>query len=383
MNIGFDAKRFFHNNTGLGNYSRTLVNGLLKFYPEHQYFLFNPKASKTYTAPPVNNVHEVLPDAFLHKKFSAFWRTFGMVNDLKKNRIDLYHGLSHELPAGIKNSGVKSVVTIHDLIFERYPAQYKKADVLIYRQKFKYACKQADRVIAISFQTKKDLVELYGVNADKIDVCYQSCHPAFLKKITAEEKEGLRTLLALPSHFFLYVGSIIERKNLLQICKTMLAVKGGAKLPLVVIGNGKSYKQKVEQFLHHNNLQSKVFFLSDNGEYRRLLTAPENMAAVYQMATALIYPSLYEGFGIPVLEAMNSNIPVITSNTSCMPETGGPAALYVSPYNVEELATAMQQVCDDESLRNELVEKGRKQAALFSLYNCTASVMEVYKKVME
>ena len=382
MNIGFDAKRAFHNNTGLGNYSRTLITGLANFYPEHKYLLFNPKQSDDLFDPSQPNISEVLPEHFFSKKLSSLWRSKWVVKDLERLNVEIYHGLSHEIPFGIHKTRTRSVVTIHDLIFERYPNQYKKIDVEIYRKKFKYACANADRVIAISEQTKNDLIELYKVDENKIDVCYQSCDQAFAKQAPHETREKLRKALGLPRHFFLYVGSIIERKNLLSVCKALKGLNGQINIPLVVIGNGKRYKEVVIQYLHKINLAQQVIFLSDTEAFSRSMQTPKSMAGIYQMATALIYPSFYEGFGIPVLEALWSRLPVITSNVSCLPETGGDAALYVNPASIEEIATAMESIYQDEALRNSATEKGWRHAQNFSIQKCTESVMNVYKSLM-
>ncbi len=248
MNIGFDAKRAFHNHTGLGNYSRTLINGLVKFYPEHQYFLFNPKPSNTFSIN-YNNIYECLPSGYLSKLFTSAWRSNWIKNDLKKQAINLYHGLSYELPYDIKKLNISSVVTIHDLIYERFPEQYSKVDVKIYRSKSKYACQHADSVIAISEQTKQDLIDIYKVPEKKISVCYQSCNPAFAEIISKEYKEKVRDDFNLPAEFFCYVGSVIERKNLLNIAKAMALLNNELKIPLVVIGGGKQYKQRVKSFI--------------------------------------------------------------------------------------------------------------------------------------
>jgi glycosyltransferase involved in cell wall biosynthesis len=379
MNIGFDAKRYFHNNTGLGNYSRTLVNGLAQFYPEHQYFLFNPKTSKHFKVPADKNIHEILPHTFTGKVLPSIWRSRGILKDLKRQDIKLYHGLSHEIPVGIPSSGVRSVVTIHDLIFERYPQQFNPIDVKIYRKKFMYASQNADAVIAISKQTKQDLIDFYKIKEEKIFTCYQSCNPAFTRQTEAVEKENIRNKYKLPQTFFLYVGSIIERKNLLGICKAMVIMKNN--IPLVVIGSGSKYKQQVQQFISGTGLEKKVIFLLDRDEVKNdpNFQKPETFAAIYQMATALVYPSYFEGFGIPVLEALWSKLPVITSNTSCLPETGGTAAYYVDPENANEIADAMEKILYDESLRNKMQAEGILHAQNFTFEKCTRSVMEVYK----
>ncbi len=171
------------------------------------------------------NIHEVLPGNFFHSLFSSAWRSSWVKKDLKKNKIDLYHGLSHEIPVGIQNTGIKSVVTIHDLIHERFPEQYNPIDVKIYTKKFRYACEHADKVIAISEQTKKDIIEFYKTPEEKITVCYQSCNPAFAVQVSAEEKKRITQKYSLPEQFFLYVGSIIERKNLLNICKAVFLLR--------------------------------------------------------------------------------------------------------------------------------------------------------------
>ncbi|MFN2458752.1 MAG: glycosyltransferase family 4 protein [Chitinophagaceae bacterium] len=384
MNIGFDAKRAFHNSTGLGNYSRTLISALAEFYPEHQYFLFNPRKSSKHPKPAFSNVHEVLPQKNLAKFFSSLWRGNWVKNDLKRINIQLYHGLSHEIPFKLSEANIPSVVTIHDLIFERFPHHFKKIDVQIYRKKFQYACKFADKIIAISKQTKDDIVNIYGIPLNKIDVCYQSCDPSFTQLKSNEVKESVRIKYKLPQEFFLYVGSIIQRKNLLNICKAMLLLQKKKEVPLVVIGDGKQYKARVKSFIEQNDLSNQIIFLSENTEVKNDLasTVTNNLPAIYQMASAMIYPSFFEGFGLPVLEALCSRIPVVTSNVSCLPETGGDAALYVDPQSPVEIANAMFEVYSNSDLRNEMIQKGLKHAQNFTLQKSAESVINVYKKIV-
>lgn len=384
MNIGFDAKRYFHNNTGLGNYSRTLVKGLAQYFPEHEYFLFNPKPSRRIQKEASPHVHEVLPTGLLNTKLSSLWRSSGVKKDLKKWNIDLYHGLSHEIPVGIQRTGIKSVVTIHDLIFERYPEQFGTVNVQIYRKKFRYACQHADRIIAISEQTRQDIIERYQINPAKIDICYQSCHPTFAADIAAETKEQVRKNYQLPQEYFLYVGSVIERKNLLNICKALKQLQGTLNIPLVVIGGGRGYKEKVQQYIAVNSLQQQVIFLNDTAAAKNdpVFQQAETFAAIYQMAMAMIYPSYFEGFGIPVLEALWSRLPVITSNVSCMPETGGNAAFYVNPDRPEEIADGMMAIYNNPELRKKMIADGWAHAQNFTLEKCAASVMKVYQKTI-
>jgi len=383
MNIGFDAKRAYHNQTGLGHYSRTLIHSLAEYYPEHQCYLFNPKPSSLFSfAEP--NVHEVLPTSFLLRLFKSAWRSSGVKKDLAQLRIDLYHGLSHEIPIGIHQTGIRSVVTIHDLIHERYPGQYNKIDVKIYQKKFRYACRHADHVIAISEQTKKDIIEFYKTPGEKITVCYQSCNPSFSETVNEEEKVNIQKKYNLPQQFFLYVGSIIERKNLLNICKALFLLRNELDIPLVVIGDGKKYKQQVKDYLLQNKIENKVIFLSENINARSS-SSFQNAAdfpAIYQSAIAMIYPSFFEGFGIPVLEALCSHLPVITSNVSCLPEAGGDAAWYVNPNSAEEIGTGMKKIVSNNALAQSMKDKGWRHAQNFTQQKTSAAVINVYRKLV-
>jgi glycosyltransferase involved in cell wall biosynthesis len=379
MNIGFDAKRAFHNSTGLGHYSRTLIRSLAEYYPQHEYFLFNPKPSALFKIEG-KNLHEVLPQSFHHKLFPALWRGSWVKTDLQKHQIDLYHGLSHEMPLNIQNTGIKSVVTIHDLIFERFPEQYSKIDVKIYHSKCKYACDHADKIIAISRQTKHDIIDFYGIPKEKITVCYQSCNPAFGKPVSEEEKLKIKKKYGLPHQFFLYVGSVIERKNLFSICKALHLLRNDLSIPLVVIGDGGKYKQLVKDFIKQNGLDNRIIFLSENPltKVSSSFLRAEDFPAIYQSAIAMIYPSFFEGFGIPVLEALWSRLPVITSNVSCLPEAGGDGAYYVHPGSAEEIAEGMKKIYTDHSLADELKERGWLHAQHFTQEKCAAAVMKVY-----
>jgi glycosyltransferase involved in cell wall biosynthesis len=379
MKIGYDAKRAYHNGTGLGHYSRTLLQSLAHYYPQHQYYLFNPKRSATFSLPG-KMIHEILPGSFHHKIFRSAWRSSWVKRDLKRLKIDLYHGLSHEIPLGIHQTGIPSVVTMHDLIHERHPEQYNPIDVRIYKKKFRYACQHSSHIVAISEQTKRDIIEFYKIPEKKITVCYQSCNPAFGIRVPEEEKIRIKEKYGLPAEYFLYVGSIIERKNLLAVCKAVFQLRNDWTVPLVVIGNGTNYKQQVKDYIVQNGLEQKIIFLSENQS--ALASASFQTAAdfpaIYQSAIAMIYPSFFEGFGIPVLEALWSRIPVITSGLSCLPEAGGPGSYYVNPANATEIATGMKKIYEDKQFAAAIIEKGWEYAQLFTPQKCAAAIMNVY-----
>jgi len=385
MRIGFDAKRAYQNGTGLGHYSRTLIHSLANTFPKIEYYLFAPKLTGRFNSGLYPNVQTITPTHFPYNLLKAAWRSSGVKKELETLQIDLYHGLSHEIPSGIQHTNIKSVVTIHDLIFERFPSQYNPIDVFIYRRKCKHACKHADAVIAISQQTKQDLINIYEIAEEKITVCYQSCDPSYTQTVPENEKEKIRQLYGLPNQYFLTVGSIIERKNLLTLCKAMLVLKEEKiNIPLLVIGKGDGYEKKVKQFVQDNDLQDLILFLSDHPvamEHPSFKNS-SHFPAIYQMAQAMIYPSTFEGFGIPVLEALCSRLPVITSNVSCMPEAGGDAAAYIQPFDEKDLAGKMKLISEDLDVAASMKEKGWQHAQRFTAERCATAVMNVYQKLM-
>ena len=382
MRIGFDAKRAFHNETGLGHYSRTLVRSLAEHYPDHDYYLFNPKNPSPFTLQG-ENMYEVNPNDLFGKIFTSAWRGKWVKKDLQKLRIQLYHGLSHEISVGIRSTGIPSVVTIHDLIHERHPEQYRKLDVMIYRKKFKYACRNARHIIAISEQTKKDIISYYRIPEEKITVCYQSCHPGFAQLVNDADKKAVREKYNLPGNYLLYVGSIIERKNLLNICKAIVQLRGQVDIQLVVIGDGKTYKEKVKRFIREKNIGNQIIFLSESEAAKKStgFQTATDFPAIYQQAEAMIYPSFFEGFGIPVLEALWSRLPVITSNVSSLPEAAGPGAYYVNPDKPEEIASGIKKIFTDEAFTSFMIGKGWEYAQRFSNEKTAEAVMKVYRSV--
>jgi glycosyltransferase involved in cell wall biosynthesis len=372
MHIGFDAKRAYLNNSGLGNYARTLVKSLNEYYPENTYSLFTPRQSETDFQKQIasmNNFHVHEPQSFIDKKLRSRWRSYGITNVLKEQHMDVYHGLSNELPFNINDFKGKKIVTIHDLIFVRFPKLYPYLDRKIYNKKFRHACDVADTIIAISEETKRDLEKFYFVPESKIQVVYQSCDEAFYRTSSSEEDDKIKTLYELPSKYLLYVGTIEERKNLLTIVKALKQVKD---IPLVVIGKKKSYFQKVRDYILKNELSSRVLFL-ENVDNNHLPT-------IYRNAEAFIFPSLFEGFGIPIIEALTAKTPVITSKGGCFPEAGGPDSIYIDPLNENELAEKINGLLSSGSLRNSIASKGFDYAQRFHPKAVTEQVMGIYTR---
>ncbi|WP_029906230.1 glycosyltransferase family 1 protein [Prevotella sp. 10(H)] len=367
MRIGFDAKRAVSNFTGLGNYSRFVISNLMKYYPDNIYKLFIPKLPDESK---INDKHKDEAVYSLKHTHKPFWRTMGIVKDIKRESIDIYHGLSNELPFKVNKTGVKTIVTIHDLIFLRYPEFYSLFDRTIYNVKARYACKVADRIIAVSECTKRDIVKFYDIDPAKIDVVYQGCFPVFKECSEDQKKKEVKKKYILPDNFLLSIGSIEERKNILLIVK---ALKQIPDIHFVAIGKQREYAQHVINYAAENGLSDRVHIISN--------VPLTDLPAILQSSKIFIYPSLYEGFGIPIIEAQSSGVPVIGATGSCLEESGGPHTIYVDPRNENELAQQIKRLLADDQLRKEMVTKGYKYVERFSDENCTSSLMKVYEKL--
>ena len=371
MIIGFEAKRVFQNFSGLGNYSRNTINLLNKFYPENQYKLFAPKLTNLFVLPPSTEV--ITPVSFLWKYFRSYWRLHKCSKLLKCNKIDIFHGLSHVLPSGIKKTGIPSVLTIHDLIFMRFPEYFKKLDRKMYESITRNSCNRANKIIAISNQTKADLVSYFNIDPQKIEVVYQSCNSLFYDRVTEDEKSLIRLKYNLPNEFILNVGTIERRKNQLSILQGIFNEK--IATPVVFIGKATEYINDLYQFILKSGLQKQVIFLHH--------TTDNELRTIYQMAKVMIYPSFFEGFGLPVLEAQASGCPVITSNISSLPEAGGEGALYVNPRDISEIGKVISRTLSDNQLREELIKKGAENAELFSDKLVAERLVRLYKSLLQ
>ncbi|MFQ3579479.1 MAG: glycosyltransferase family 1 protein, partial [Bacteroidales bacterium] len=233
----------------------------------------------------------------------------------------------------------------------------------------------ADTIIAISNSTKNDIVNLFGIKPDKIEVVYQTCDDIYKKKLTHYEAEAILRRYELPPHYLLYVGTINRRKNLLTLVKAMHILNKQRTIPLVVVGNGGRYKQEIEEYIKKNNLGSTIIFFSQFSNY--------DLPALYTNAEIFIYPSLYEGFGIPILEAQFCNVPVITSSLSSLPEAAGEGALFCDVENPEAIYHAINSILNNKELRNNLINKGITNCTKFNSEVICSSIMNVYYKTID
>jgi glycosyltransferase involved in cell wall biosynthesis len=373
MIIGFDAKRAFRNFTGLGNYSRSTVRMLSEFYPDNNYILYTPPYAlhPEHCFAERDNIQTVQPQG-MYKRFPPVWRSYGIAPYAKRDKVQLFHGLSGELPTGLAKRNIRSIVTIHDLIFIRYPQFYHSVDRRIYRQKFKFACENADLIIAISKQTRQDIIDFWGIPEEKIRLVYQGCDPQFYATCSDGQKQAVAAKYQLPQRFILYVGTIEERKNLNTIIRAL------ASLPdtysLLAVGKPTVYMKEVNAEIHRFGLTGRVHFIHK--------VIFRDLPAIYQQAEVFVLPSVFEGFGIPVLEALNSKIPVITSNVSSLPEAGGAHSIYINPADSRELEQALLRLFANNELRNSMITNGYQHALNFREEKIAAGLWNVYTELI-
>lgn len=365
MKIAFDAKRFFHNTSGLGNYSRDLVRILSEYEPENEYLLLNKNKSER-----GKDILDRSNVKFIPTSKGKFSRQFKMGKDAQKQNADIFHGLSGELPLKWDKKPIKKIVTIHDLIFVRYPQYYSFFDRKIHFWKFKKAADMADKIIAISEQTKRDIIDYLKVPETKIEVIYQGCHKAFKEEQSQELIKETKEKFNLPERFILNVGTIEDRKNLLNVVKAI----NGTNIPLVVVGRKTKYYQKIESFLKKNKIENQVLFLEG--------VSMDELAAIYKLADIFVYPSFFEGFGIPIIEALFSKTVVITSNTSCLPEAGGKDSVYIDPKNELDIRAKIKFLWENKSERKRREEKGFEFVQKFNDEPIAKELMNLYQKII-
>lgn len=368
--IGYDAKRIVRNGTGLGSYGRTLVNDLAPIMPDATLRLYAPDAGRDDLRCQVQsreNVRFCYPRHLRFRLQRDWWRMKGVVKDLRRDGVELYHGLSGELPEGLSAAGIPGVVTVHDLIFLRHPEFYPALDAFFYKLKFRKMLREATRIIAISACTKRDILYYGDFPEDRIDLVYQSCSTRFSQPVSPSLLVEARRKYRLPQRYVLNVGTVEVRKNIL------LGIRAMAKLPadlhLVIVGRQTKYQKQLDAEIRKLGLGNRIHFLQ--GVPNTLLPA------VYRQAEAFIYPSRYEGFGVPVIEAIQSGLPVVAATGSCLEEAGGPDSLYVDPDDADGAAAAVLSAMEN---RMGMVERSRHYVRRFENQDVASQVLEVYGK---
>lgn len=372
LRLAFDAKRVFTNFTGLGNYSRTLLRNLSYYYPDFAYFLYTPAIvrhpeTRIFLNSPLFSVH------YPRQWERPLWKKQKLGRLVNKHKIDLFHGLTNELPAALDRKSCCQVVTIHDLAFKQHPEFVSLPKRLQLESQVSHAIRQADHIVVPSRSTRNDVRRHYAVPESRLSVIYQSCSERFLQEKSAALLQEVINRYRLPDTYLLFVGALTARKNLIGVLEMLRQFVPSERPPLVVVGTGKAYEKKALRYLQKHQLQKWVHFVQPDFD---------DLPALFQKASVFVYPSLYEGFGIPVLEALFSKTPVVTAQTTALPEVAGPSALLIDPQDPEAMKAAVVQFLSDDAFRQKAIETGYQYAQRFRGEPVSEKLVDLYRDLL-
>ena len=372
--IGFDAEYMNIGSSELGSYGRYIVEALAMACEKTTYFrMYAPHQGSDvdYEAlVALQNVESMSPDGRCWRKVPALWRMGRVSWDARCGNVELFHGLANELPFGLSRNNILGIVTIHNLGFLRATSG-NPIMRQIRRLRLKSACHRADRIMAISENTKRDIVEWLDIDPDKIDVVYHGCHARFNEPVSAERIAEVRERYRLPDNYLLYVGAHKSYKNI-ELALEALATLS-EEVSLVVVGNHTPYTEELRDLIQSLGIEERVLMPSG--------VASEDMPALYAGAEMLLCTSRHEGFSMPIIEAMSVGIPVIAVHGTCHEEAGGEAAIYVSPDDSEELADNIKIVRMNDVLRHRMVAAGREQVSRFRPEVVAYNILNCYKRI--
>lgn len=365
MRVAIDARLLAYSSGGICQYTVQLARGLAEVDQVDQFILVQSVHQKgcPITAPNFSSIRVRTPP---HHRLEQLFLPLEMA----PLRIDLLHSPDFIPPF---HRRCKSVITVHDLGFFYYPESLTDESLRYYRQ-VRRAVQSADAIIAVSRQTARDLVELAGAPEDKISVVYEAASPSLRPQPPHEARAQVTARWGITRPYFLFVSTIEPRKNLATLLRALVHVRQVHDVELAVVGSYGWLYEPTLALLHDLDLGASV---------RLLGTVPnEELPVLYSGSIALVYPSLYEGFGLPPLEAMACGAPVVASNAPCLPEIIGDAGLLVDPRDDRALADAMLRVMEDPALRESLIAAGHIRAARFSWRQTALETLNVYRKAV-
>ncbi len=373
MKIAVNTRLLLKNKLeGIGWFTYESFKRIVKAHPEHEFhFIFDRPWSDEFIFS--NNVvpHKISPPA-RHASLIYIWYEISLPRLLKKINPDL---LVSPDAFNTFHSNVKKLTVIHDLNFEHHPEQMS----FLFRKLYKYytpkICKDADRIATVSNFSKNDIVKHYGVDESKIDVVYNGANSNFVP-ISESDKTKVRNDYTNGNPYFVFIGALNPRKNLARLFKAFDKFKHESQnnIKYVIVGEKMYWSNDIKNAYENMAYKKDVIFTG------RL--EPNQLGKVLASAIAITYISIFEGFGIPIIEAYNAEVPVITSNTSSMPEIAGDAALITDPFDVNKIAKAMKTMAEDETLRNNLIAKGRVQKNRFSWDKTADNLWESIEKTI-
>ncbi len=374
MRIGLDLRSFLKEETGIGVYFKNLLLALADVDDDNEYFLLSSSLKDRFprTKLPIFSKSRFRDLRFPSKFLDFLW------HKLEKPTFGRFFGSSMDLthsatPLIVPTAG-KAVVTVCDLFYADFP-ELTDADTRDrIHPRTEDSLRRADGVIAISRFTRDDLLEKYSLDPAKVTVIYLGTNRRFQVKTSTAFQSVLRQKYDLPSEFLLFVGALEPRKNLSTLVDALKILHDrGRRIPLILAGHKGSDLARIQARIAEHGLGPSV----------RILDYPpdEDVQGLYSLATLFVFPSLCEGFGIPLLEAMASGVPIAASRAAALPEIGADAALYFDPSSAEQMAEILQQGLEDEEVRARLIERGRNRIQDFDWRRSAQETLEFYRKV--
>ena len=374
MKIGLDANGIVGNATELGSFGRTLATALAAT-GSMELLLYATDAGQE------NLRKQVAESDALHFRYpqgsqllgKARWQAKGIVKQLAADGIQLYHGLMGGLPTGLANAYIRSVVTINDLVFMRHPEFYSSAEVKTLTRAFQQAVGEADRIVAASEFTRSDICSLADIDPTRVELIHPCCDPRFSTQPDMRMVWYVKDKYELPDRYVLSVGTIDERHNIMQAVKALHSLPDD--LSLLVAGSITDYTDSVWDYANHNGLHDRVVMLHKiPGEY---------LPALYRMAEAFGYPEGYDGFALPVAEAVSMGLPVVACKGSGTEEAGGPDSRYVRPDDDDAMAHAIAEVLIGAKGRQQQIERGLAYASRFTSSEAARRYADLYRRMLD
>ena len=374
MRIGINASSLKNAHSGIANYLLNLVLNLKKVDQRNEYVLFfgsEKNVPGQIAGAGVECNISKMPTT--NQALKILWAHFMLPLKLKRMKIDLFHEPASAAP--LFNS-CNTVVTVHDIAYERIPHCYRFRDRAYFRALSKKGLERANRIIAVSHSTKNDIVDRYSISPGKIRVIYEGIDEIYRRLHDKERCKNIRKFYKIDRDFILYVSGITPRKNLVRLIKAFKILKDRKEIDslLVFVGEKAWWSEEVFEEVKSSGMENDVIFCG--------YVPKEHLLCLYSEASVFVFPSLYEGFGLPVLEAMACGCPVVASNTSSLPEICGGAGLLFDPLDVEGLSDAIYRVITDSSLRQDLIEKGIERTRAFSWRRSAEETLAVYSEAV-
>lgn len=376
MRIGFDIRPFLKKETGVGIYLKNLLSYLAKIDQQNEYYLFSTSWKDRF---PPHNIPEFRRMHFREFRFPVkaidfSWHKLGCpkMDYFFKTNLDLTH--SHT-PLPLPTKG-KKVVTIHDLYFMNYPHKVDRQAGRHFKNQIRGSLDRTDGIITVSESTKNELLERLSVERKKIKVIYHGLDPAFRIPVSHEQKEEVREKFSLPQSFLLFVGSTQPRKNLSKLLEAFpLIRKKHPQVHLVIAGPQGKEHQHIQKKIRRDHLHSRIRITG--------YVSKTELKALYCLASIFVFPSFCEGFGLPLIEAMATGLPLVVSHNSAIPEVVGDAGVYFNPNDPEEMAEKVILLLEDNSLRQRLIKEGYRRASHFDWKVTASETLSFYHSLIE